>query len=71
MVNQTNITITILGNYSIDHSSSPDSHLRRSCALPSQVSPIAGFRRRTQFSMPTVLVKCGDFDPIPFCSPKA
>jgi hypothetical protein len=49
MVNQTNITITILGNYSIENSSSPDSHLRRKNALPSQVAPMAGFRRRTQF----------------------
>ena len=29
---------------------------------------MTGFRRRTQFLMPTVLVKCGDFDPIPLCS---
>ena len=32
---------------------------------------MTGFRRRTQFSMPTVLVKCGDFDPIPLCSANA
>ena len=32
---------------------------------------MTGFRRRTQFSMPTVLVKCGDFDPIPLCSAHA
>ena len=32
---------------------------------------MTGFRRRTQFSMPTVLVKCGDFDPIPLCSTSA
>ena len=30
--------------------------------------PMTGFRQRTGFSMPTVLVKCGDFDPIPLCS---
>ena len=71
MVNQTNITITILGNYSIDNSSSPDSHLKRFSTLPSQVAPMTGFRQRIGISMPTVLVKCGDFDPIPFYSPKA
>ena len=54
-----NITITILGNYSIDRSSSPDSHLRRSPTLPSQVAPMTGFRQRIGISMPTVLVNAG------------
>ena len=39
MANQTNITITILGNYSIDHSSSPDSHLKRKTLCLLRVSP--------------------------------
>ena len=39
MPNRQNITITILGKYSIDHSRSPDSHLKRRNALPSQVFP--------------------------------
>ena len=68
---KTNITITILGKYSIDNSSSPDSHLKRKNILPSQVAPMTDFRQRMRFSVPTVLVKCGDFDPIPFYSPKA
>ena len=34
----------------------------------SESPPMTGFRQRTGFSMPTVLVKCGDFDPIPLCS---
>ena len=73
--NRLNITITILGKYSIDNSSSPDSHLKRWHILPSQVAPMTGFRQRICISMPTVLVKCGDLDrypdPIPLCSPKA
>ena len=32
---------------------------------------MTGFRQRTGFSMPTVLVKCGDFDPIPLSSTDA
>ena len=48
------------------HSRSPDSHLRRMCVLPSQgFPPMTGFRRRTPFSMPTVLVKCGAWTPFP------
>ena len=54
-----NITITILGKYSIDHSSSPDSHLKRFSTLPSQVAPMTGFRQRIGISMPTVLVNAG------------
>ena len=69
-----NITITILGKYSIDNSSSPDSHLNRSNILPSQVAPMTGFRQRIWISMPTVLVKCGDLDkiltPFPYVAPK-
>ena len=57
--NRLNITITILGKYSIDNSSSPDSHLKRCNILPSQVAPMTGFRQRIGISMPTVLVKCG------------
>ena len=37
--NRQNITITILGKYSIDHSSSPDSRLKQIYALPSQGFP--------------------------------
>ena len=47
------------GNYSIDHSSSPDSHLKRFHILPSQVAPMTGFRQRIWISMPTVLVNAG------------
>ena len=69
-----NITITILGKYSIDPSRSPDSHLKRFHILPSQVAPMTGFRQRIYFSMPTVLVKCGDLDkfltPFPYVAPK-
>ena len=65
-----NITITILGKYSIDHSSSPDSHLRRSPTLPSQVAPMTGFRQRIGISMPTVLVHAGILTPFPFIAPK-
>ena len=64
-----NITITILGKYSIDHSRSPDSHLKRLHTLPSQVAPMTGFRQRIYFSMPTVLVNAGIWknpDPILF-----
>ena len=68
-----NITITILGKYSIDNSSSPDSHLKRSNILPSQVAPMTGFRQRIFISMPTVLVKCGDLEtlrtPFPYIAP--
>ena len=70
MVNQTNITITILGNYSIDNSSSPDSHLKRFSTLPSQVAPMTGFRQRIGISMPTVLVHAGILTPFPFVAPK-
>ena len=40
-------------------SRSPDSHLRRIQLLPSQVSPMTGFRQRNCFSMYTVLVNAG------------
>ena len=72
--NRLNITITILGKYSIDNSSSPDLHLKRCNILPSQVAPMTGFRQRIWISMPTVLVNAGIWknpDPIPLCSPKA
>ena len=57
--NRQNITITILGKYSIDPSRSPDSHLKRFSTLPSQVAPMTGFRQRIGISMPTVLVNAG------------
>ena len=58
-----NTTITIFGKYSIDNSRSPDSHLltKKDSAF-SGIPPMTGFRQRTSFSMPTVLVKCGDLD---------
>ena len=72
--NRLNITITILGKYSIDNSSSPDLHLKRCHILPSQVAPMTGFHQRICISMPTVLVKCGDLDkaltPFPYVAPK-
>ena len=71
--NRLNITITILGKYSIDNSSSPDSHLKRCHILPSQVAPMTGFHQRICISMPTVLVKCGDLEifrtPFPYIAP--
>ena len=65
-----NITITILDKYSIDPSRSPDSHLKRSPTLPSQVSPMTGFRQRIWISMPTVLVDAGILTPFPYVAPK-
>ncbi len=58
-LNRQNITITILGKYSIDSSRSPDSRLKRSNILPSQVAPMTGFRQRMLISTPTVLVNAG------------
>ena len=72
--NRQNITITIPDEYSIVHSRSPDSHLRRFPILPSQVSPMTGFRQRIRISMPTVLVNAGIWkipDPIPLSIPNA
>ena len=71
--NRQNITITILGKYSIDLSRSPDSHLKRSSTLPSQVSPMTDFRQRIWISMPTVLVNAGIWQgltPFPYVAPK-
>ena len=44
--NKLNITITILGKYSIDNSSSPDLHLKRCNILPAQVAPMTGLHQR-------------------------
>ena len=68
--NRQNITITILGKYSIDPSRSPDSHLKRFHILPSQVAPMTGFRQRIWISMPTVLVNAGILTPFPYVAPK-
>ena len=68
--NRQNITITILGKYSIDPSRSPDSHLKRFHTLPSQVAPMTGFRQRMWISMPTVLVNAGILTPFPYVAPK-
>ena len=68
--NRQNITITILGKYSIDPSRSPDSHLKRPHILPSQVSPMTGFRQRIWISMPTVLVHAGILTPFPYVAPQ-
>ena len=65
-----NITITILGKYSIDPSRSPDSHLKRFHTLPSQVAPMTGFRQRMWISMPTLLVNAGILTPFPYVAPK-
>ena len=58
---------------SIDHSSSPDLHLKRCNILPSQVAPMTGFHQRICISVPTVLVKCGDLEmfrtPFPYIAP--
>ena len=67
-----NVTITILGK--LFHRSQQVSRLASQTKLRPAFSgspPMTGFRRRTQLSMPTVLVKCGDFDPIPLCSANA
>ena len=68
--NRQNITITILGKYSIDPSRSPDSHLKRPHILSSQVSPMTDFRQRIWISMPTVLVHAGILTPFPYVAPK-